>query len=125
MKRLLFVLALLLTGCADQPTSGYIYKKPYEGESYWYSSHCAMTRTVTSYRTVNDYDAKGRIRGSHQVPSTSRTVCIMTLQDRHTNPPSWGLCLKDDKDPKNKGCFSVPESTWNRYEIGYHYPNPM
>lgn len=115
-------LALGLSACADPPTVGTVYKAPMAGESYWYSSHCAMYSTVSRSRYVAAYDSKGRQSGGRWEAYTEQ-VCIMTVQDRHVIPPSWQLCLKADDDPKHKGCIDVPRSTWERYPVGSHYPD--
>lgn len=124
MKRLAVAVALLfaIAACGSVPTSGEVYKAPYTGESYWYSSHCAAYSSVQRSRTTVTYDAKGRPNGTRTSYYTD-TVCIMTVMDRHTNPPYWELCLKADDDPKHKGCTRVPQEVWNRYPVGSHYPD--
>lgn len=115
---LALIVAFCVAGCEDPPSTGYITKMPYEGESYWYSTHCGMYHTVTSTTMVK--------RGNSYVASTSTSqVCIMTVQDRHVNPPKWEICLRADDDPKHKGCFEVPRDLYNKYQVGTHYPNPM
>jgi hypothetical protein len=95
------LIAVGLAACDDAPETGYIYKMPYAGESYWYSTDCAMYGMPDKYGSRN---------------------CIMWQQTRHYNPPSWELCLTDDKDPKHRGCFDVPQDIYNKYQIGRHYP---
>lgn len=109
MRRLGFLLIgalVVLSGCdaLKSPRTGYIEKMPYEAESYWYSDECMM-------RSVPD--------------KNGFTTCIMWTQTRHVDPPSWHLCFTDDKNPKINGCIEVPESVYNKYQVGYHYPNPM
>jgi hypothetical protein len=116
-------LALGLAGCSKPPTSGTVYKRPWQSAGFWYSTDCGMYRTVIKYRTVVTYDSRGRANGSRS-DSYSETNCIMWVQHAHPTPPSWSLCLRADDNPKHTGCFGVPESTWNRYETGSHYPDP-
>lgn len=126
MRRVVIALAVagaLLAACSEPPRSGTIYKMPYQGESYWYSSHCGMYNTVTRSRYVATYDSKGRQSGGRWQTYTEQ-VCIMHVQDTHVVPPVWQICVQADDDPKHKGCFEVPRSTWEQYHNGYHYPDP-
>lgn len=119
-------LAGLLLGtaaCSEPPTSGTVYQRPYSPPGFWYSTDCGMYVTVTRYRTVSTYDSKGRVNGSRTSSYTEHN-CVMTVQHAHPTAPNWNLCIRDDNDPKHKGCFGVPESTWSRYEMGQHYPDP-
>jgi hypothetical protein len=116
-------LALGLTACSSPPTSGTVYLRPYSPPGFWYSTRCAMHNTVTKSRMVKTYDARGRVNG-YRSESYSESTCIMWVQDAHPTAPNWSICLQADDDPKRKGCFNVPESTWQRYEIGAHYPDP-
>lgn len=115
-------LALTVAACSSPPESGTVYKRPYSPVGYWYSSECGQYVTVTRFRTVTTYDARGRSNGARTDSYTERQ-CVMWLQVAHPTPPSWSLCLRDDKDSKRTGCFDVPESTWQRYEVGSHYPD--
>lgn len=124
-KFLAIVLAgLALAACSDPPASGTVYKMPYTGESYWYSSHCGMYSTVTRTRSVSVYNSKGQWAGSRSESYTEQ-VCIMTVQDRHVVPPSWEICIRADDDAKHKGCIEVPREVYGRYTVGSHYPNAM
>lgn len=126
MRRVLVALVAVVAaaGCSAPPTTGYVYKKPYNGESYWYSSHCAMYTTAVRTRSVSTYNSKGQWSGS-RLETYTEQVCIMTVQDRHVVPPSWELCLRADDDPKHKGCIDVPRDVWDRYDVNSHYPNAM
>jgi hypothetical protein len=115
-------LTLGLAACSGPPESGTVFKRPYSPPGFWYSTDCAMYNTVTRYRTVTTYDARGRANGS-RTESYSQSVCIMWVQNAHPTRPSWSICLRDDKDSQRTGCFDVPEVTWQRYEVGSHYPD--
>lgn len=116
-------LAVGAAACSSPPESGTVYRKPYAGVGWWYSTDCGNYATITRSRTVTTYDYKGRANGVRTQYYTE-TRCIMWVQHAHQTPPSWELCIRDDEDSKHEGCFDVPESTWNRYEIGSHYPDP-
>jgi hypothetical protein len=112
-------LALGLAACSSPPTSGTVYKRPWQSAGFWYSTDCAAYHTVTKTRVRTSYDGK-----SSRVETYAETNCILWVQHAHPTPPSWSLCLRADDDPKHTGCLDVPESTWSRYEIGSHYPDP-
>jgi hypothetical protein len=112
-------LALGLTACSEPPNSGTVYKKPYSPAGAWYSTECGQYVTVTKTRVRTSYDGK-----SSRVETYTDTTCVMYVHRAHPTPPSWSLCLRADDDPKHEGCFDVPESIWNRYEVGSHYPDP-
>lgn len=116
-------LALGAAACSSPPTSGTVERRPYSPVGYWYSTDCGMYATVIRYRTVTTYDSRGRANGSRTDTYTEHN-CVMWVQHAHQTPPNWSLCLRADDDPKHRGCFSVPEGTWARYEVGSHYPDP-
>ena len=126
MKKALIVIAagLLLGGvaaCSSPPTSGTVYQKPYAGPGWWYSTDCGMYGSVTRTRSTA-YTSGGRTY--YRSETYTDHPCVMWVQHAHPTPPSWELCLRDDADSKHTGCFDVPEATWNRYEVGGHYPDP-
>jgi len=79
------------------PSSGYVTEKKYTPQSQWVEYVC----------TVRD---------------ASSGMCIMTTAVTHTRPEVWQLCLRADDDPRRTGCLDVPDRTWDRYEVGQHYP---
>lgn len=128
MKKIVAIAVAGLTllgaaACSEPPSSGTVYKRPHAMAAYWYSTDCGQYVTVIRFRTVTLYDARGRASGS-RTDSYTEHHCVMWVQTAHPTPPSWELCLRADDDPKYTGCFSVPEGTWARYEIGSHYPDP-
>lgn len=125
MKKVLVLavagLALGLAACSQPPTSGTVTRKPYAPVGWWYSTDCGAYGSVTRTR-MTSYTSGGRTY--YRSETYTEHPCIMWVQNAHRTPPNWELCLRADDDPSHTGCFDVPESTWNRYEVGSHYPDP-
>ena len=84
--------------CEKTMESGYITKKVYE--KAW---------TETQYtQTCGSYGANG--------------VCSTWIQIPHTiyHPEEWKFELKEGKET---GVAYVPAATWDRYQVGQHYPD--
>ena len=59
------------------------------------------------------------VYATNQCLSYSKSgVCLVNLPTFHTMPESFDLCLDDGKD---RGCRTVPKSTYDEYEIGDWY----
>jgi len=91
--------ALALAGCGSDIDSGYVTKKIYERE--WVETQ--YDRVCTAYGT------NGMCKTWINMP---RTI---------NHPPQWRLDLKQgDKT----GYVYVAQLTFDRYQVGDHYPEP-
>ncbi len=101
MRRLLTavaVLALALTGCGDPPESGYVLQKEYSAPYSWTTLNCAS------------YNKNG--------------LCTAYIPVTYNEPAHWRLLLVDDNKQDFQGWRDVDETTYHRYGIGDHYPDP-
>lgn len=98
MRRVLaaVLVAVALTACQDPPSSGTVTDKHYEPESSY------MTMQCFSYNTNG--------------------TCAMNMPVWHTVPPEWMLKVQSDTDPDHVGWVSVDPGTFDRYQVGWHYP---
>lgn len=94
-------LLLALSGCDDNSIkTGPVVEKKYHGAYYWYSSDCVS------------YDSKMN--------------CTVYIQTPHYQPEQFELCLsgQDYNKSEKRNCIDVPPDSYQKYEVGQHYPDP-
>lgn len=131
MKKFFLICAVVvvLSSCGSpSPDSGYVIERRFT-PAHWQGGW--DTRTTMKYVCGNksEYDY---VTGDYE----SRYTCdyepdsYMVWEERHTYvDDSWQLKLEDcdepegDKEPKcNTGWLTVPESEYDDFPVGVHYP---
>lgn len=113
----LFVIVLVLTGCANPPVSGRITHKQHSDRVVYYTHPCiAWTTDRTTVRSAD---------GKTTYTKTSQR-CIAWGTRENVIPASWELCLDgiDVEGARATGCLDVPEAVWHSYAEGDTYPRP-
>lgn len=87
---------LLLAACGARIRAGYVLAKDYRPPSSWTSMECVARNVKTG-------------------------GCLIQMPVTHAEPPHWRLRLKDDQG--HEGWTDVDQPTWNRVEVGAHYPD--
>ena len=118
MKRIsaLAVAVALLVACGKAPDQGYVRQKNFEP-----AHNESRTRQVYDGETCTQSPPIGKMPGSRNCTPVYHTEWYEEFV-----PAKWELKLEDCKKPDDceSGWKPVDETTYNRYEVGQHYPNP-
>lgn len=106
MKRLaLLLVAFLLVACGSEaPAQGYVRDKHFEPEHQEYRGQRCVS-----------YNAKG--------------ACTVSIPDYVTVDDTWTLYLENchvdqGKQKCDRGWREVDHATYDRFQVGQHYPDP-
>lgn len=97
-----FASVVLTAGCSSPPESGYVERLHFYDRwvQVHYDTSCAM------------YNSK------------SQCMFYTTHVWYEEWPPRWCLYIRDDKDQKHKGDVCVDPTTYAKFSVGMHYPDP-
>jgi hypothetical protein len=102
MKKLIaalcIALAPVIAACSSPPKSG--------------------TVTEKQYKAPFDYTFYQPIMSCGKYGCTTIGFIPIPMHEG----PHWWVHLQDDKDPKHTGWVEVDQTTYNREEVGAHYP---
>lgn len=97
----------LLAGCGrPAPTAGVVVEKQHVPARDW-------TDNVPIYTTL----CAGK-------PLICHPLLVGFVPVQRHEAEYWRLELRDDSDPEHLGWVDVPSQTYDRYDIGGHYPDP-